>query len=128
MNIFIHSIQDLLHAEHLSNSFKHAIIFITTKPNYYSFGYTPFLKLDIPDVENPNISIYIKDCLEDFLDRVKDIDILYVCCDAGLSRSPAVAMFAAEHYGNEKQSMDIETNHRFINMSLYHEFKKDANK
>ena len=94
MKIKIMSIQDLLRIPYLKSSYEHAIIFVTTNPNYYDFGCTRFLHLYIADTNAPVISDCDFQQLYYFANvESKTFETIYVCCDAGLSRSPAVALF-----------------------------------
>lgn len=49
-----------------------------------------------------------------FLREIKDnVDLLVVHCDAGISRSSAVAIAAAEMYGLDEEQRRLENNRRF---------------
>lgn len=124
------SIQDLLRIPHLKSSYKHAIIFITTNPEYYDFGCTRFIQLNIADTDTPNISdcdfqkIYYfakKEC--------NQFETVYVCCDAGLSRSPAVALYIAYmQYKNNTLDESVKINeilekYQFLNTNLFDSLK-----
>ena len=131
MKIKIMSIQDLLRIPHLKSSYKHAIIFVTTNPEYYDFGCTRFIQLNVADTDAPIIS----DC--DFQQiyyfakkECSKFETVYVCCDAGLSRSPAIALYIA--YIQYKNGMLYETlnineiheKYRFLNAHLFNKLKK----
>jgi predicted protein tyrosine phosphatase len=113
--IEIMPIDSLLRVNHLYSTLSNSIIFLSTRPNYYNFGCTPFLHLQIPDttfLEDPSAGItdeQISDLLV-FLDtELVGINTLYVCCDAGLSRSPAVALFISNYIGDTPQSKIIDS-------------------
>jgi len=125
------SIQDLLRIPHLKSSFKHAIIFITTNPNYYDFGCTRFLHLNIADTDAPTIRDYEFQRLYYFAKtESKTFETIYVCCDAGLSRSPAVALYIAyvQYMNNTLHDSvninDILEKYRFLNKSLFEKLKR----
>lgn len=116
--IHVISISNLLHIPWLSNSSEKAILFITTKPNYYNFGHTTFLKLDLVDSDEMVLpyGTYHK-----FLGFVLDCfykNEIYVCCDAGLSRSPAFAYVLAIKLGKKEIARDILQTFKFMNMSI----------
>ena len=118
--IKIMSIQDLLHLHALKNSLRIAIVFITTKPNYYDFGWTKFLQVNIADTDAPVITNCDLARLSYFSKKEsKEFEIVYVCCDAGLSRSPAVAYFIATKLGDRKQALKIDDKYRFMNLALF---------
>jgi predicted protein tyrosine phosphatase len=118
--IKIMSIQDLLHLHALKNSLKIAIVFVTTKPNYYDFGWTKFLQVNIADTDAPTITNCDLARLSYFVKKEsKEFEIVYVCCDAGLSRSPAVAYFIATKIGELKQAREISDKYHFLNTGLY---------
>lgn len=119
-DIKIMPIQDLLHIENLKNSFKHAIIFVTTKPNYYDFGFTRFIQLNIADTDAPVISDYTKNVISYFAKRESiKFQTIYVCCDAGLSRSPAVALFLAYKRHDTVTAGNIINQYKFLNEALF---------
>ena len=120
MKIKIMSIQDLLRIPHLKSSFKHAIIFVTTNSNYYDFGYTRFLQLNIEDTDVPIITNYDFERLSYFTKReCASFETVYVCCDAGLSRSPAIALYIAKRLDNSDMIGKIKDGYWFLNKSLY---------
>ena len=120
MKIKIMSIQDLLRIPDLKHSFKIAIIVITTNKNYYDFGYTRFLHLNIPDTDAPVITNYDFERLSYFVKRDYSLfETVYVCCDAGLSRSPATALYIAMKIHDSGMVADIKAKYRFLNESLF---------
>jgi len=135
MKIKIMSIQNLLRIPYLKSSFKHAIIFVTTNPNYYDFGCTRFLHLIIADTNSP----VIRDC--DFQQiyyfakkECSEFETVYVCCDAGLSRSPAIALYIKhiqsinstldETYHILFELNDILEKYQFLNTYLFDKLKR----
>jgi len=128
VEIKIMPIQDLLHLHALKDNEDILIIFVTTKPNYYDFGSTKFINLNIADTDAPiikkgdahnlQLSIWaMQQCYRQHLYHV--YNTIYVCCDAGLSRSPAVAHFIAVKLQKFKQAEEIEKKYRFLNQALY---------
>ena len=118
IEIKIMPIQDLLHLHALKDSSDHIIVFVTTKPNYYDFGYTRFYHLNIADTDTPIIKKADIRKIQDICNCGKYYKI-YICCDAGLSRSPAVAHFLAVKLREYKQAEEIEKKYRFLNEALY---------
>lgn len=116
-------IPSLLQIPNLKSTFSNLIIFVTTRPNYYNFGSASFFQMNIADVDNPvvnkkdisNLQFIIEHC---------PYDTIYVCCDAGLSRSPAVAYFIAVKLGYTEQAKKIKDKYRFMNIPLYTKLMK----
>lgn len=120
MKIDVMPIQNLLQIPHLKNSFKHAIIFVTTNPNYYDFGYTKFLQLNIADTDAPIISDCDLQRLSYFAKREsRKFQTIYVCCNAGLSRSPAIALYIATRLDDSDMIGNIKDRHWFLNKPLF---------
>ena len=121
MKIKIMSIQNLLRIPNLKNSFRYAIVFVTTNPNYYDFGYTKFLQVNIADTDLPIITACDLARLSYFAKREsRKFETVYVCCDAGLSRSPAVALYIAMQLREPDIVVaDIKARYKFLNKSLF---------
>jgi hypothetical protein len=119
VEIKVMSIQDLLHIRNLRSSYRNIIIFVTTKPNYYNFGCSTFYYLKLADTDTPVITETITRQLKTIIKTGSSYDTIYVCCDAGLSRSPAVALFLAQRLGEHHQAQLINDRYRFINLALY---------
>lgn len=118
MQYRIMSINDLLFKLNLRNSYNQAIIFVTTKPNYYDFGLTPFLKLEFADDDKNVVTRDIIRELDRFIKSAKNASMLYVCCDAGLSRSPAVAAYIQWRLGQIDSFHHIEYEYKFLNKNI----------
>lgn len=106
------------------DSFEHVIIFVSKRPNYYNFGTTPFYTFRVPDVDNyDDMPEYFISAFKDFLDRnICENHTVYVCCDAGISRSPAVAKFILYYFGiNESWIDNLFANY---NKALYKKLKE----
>ena len=112
-------IENLLRLHALKNSLRIAILFVTTKPNYYNFGSTLFYQLNIADTDAPVIKEQDMRKLKDVLHAANLFETIYVCCDAGLSRSPAVACFLAAKLKKFEQVVEIMIKYRFLNQALY---------
>lgn len=121
MKIIIKSIDELLRKPNLKNSLNIGIIFISTRPNYFNFGYTPFLQIFKEDENTPYLSDWQVETLNSFIDNHSTFDIIYVCCDAGIRRSPAVALYIAARLGNEKEGNRINKMYIHFWKELYTE-------
>ena len=117
--IKIMQIEQLLQVPGLRNSYDKIIIFVTLKPNYYDFGCTNFYLLNIADTDAPIITNTAIADIKSAIKIGKLVKTIYVCCDAGLSRSPAIAHIIAVQLGEYKQAHDIEEKYRFLNQALY---------
>ena len=119
IKIEVMPIEQLLRIPNLYNRDYTTIIFITTNPGYYDFGGTLFIQLNIADTDAPVISKQDIIRLRNSISWMKH-DTIYVCCDAGLSRSPAVARFLAVKLGEFHQAEEIIKKYRFLNITLYY--------
>lgn len=117
--IKVMSIQDLLQIPNLSDSFRHMVIFVSTKPNYYDFGWTFFRYFNIADTDAPVISDYAKFTLKQIGEHCKLYETVYVCCDAGLSRSPAIALYLAYKIKDSEQIASLKAKFRFLNQKIF---------
>lgn len=118
IKIYVFSINRLLHIPNLKNSFEKAILFISTKPNYYDFGHTTFLKLDLVDSDEIEIPFGMKHKFLGFVLDCFSKKEVYICCDAGLSRSPAFAYVLAKKLGKHKLAKEIKDTFQFMNVSI----------
>jgi predicted protein tyrosine phosphatase len=122
MKIEIMPIQDLLRIPFLRNNLGTAIVFVTENPDYYDFGLTQFTLLNVPDSD-----IFNDNEIEQFKDILEDIEVyetIYVCCDAGISRSPAVALYIAEYFGEKEQAEEIKSKYIHLNKDLYERLRR----
>jgi len=124
MRIKICSITELLAMpESVVDKEEVGILFITIKPNYYHFENASYIYLPIADNDIPKASqatlnkIYYWTKNRQF--TLKYFDKLYVCCDAGLRRSPAIALYIAFKLRDKKQMEYIESHYRFLWFELY---------
>lgn len=127
MKIKIMSIQDLLHIPNLKNCFNIMVVFITTKTNYYDFGYTEFYLLNIADTNAPLISDLDLKRLHLITRWNSHINTYYVCCDAGLSRSPAIALYIAHKRSMSSISEEILHKYKFLNEHLFYKLVECQN-
>jgi len=118
MKIHVMSISDLLNVPFLSNSYDKAILFISTKSNYYNFGHTTFLKLDLVDSTDITIPFGTKHKFLGFVLDCFSKNEIYVCCDGGISRSSAFAFALAKKLGKHKIANDIHNRFRFMNLNI----------
>ena len=116
-------IEKLLQKCWMQNSLREAVVFISTRPDYYNFGSTWFYILPIEDVDNPEITNYQQSKLQHILDNFDAIETLYVCCDVGISRSPAVALFFAQKLKLIEQIKKIEGTYSHYNKQLLKKLK-----
>ncbi|MCK4328468.1 dual specificity protein phosphatase family protein [candidate division WOR-3 bacterium] len=107
------------------NTFRSAILFITTRPNYYNFGYGNFNILNIADTDAPIVSKYHKMVIDSLISNADEYETIYVCCDAGLSRSPAVALYMARKLNLTLLAEYIDSIYRFYNRALLRELEKE---
>ena len=119
MEIRIMSIDKLLQIPNLATDDKIGIVLITLRPNYYDFGQAKVVYLDIADTDTPVIEQYHMYRLNEFIAFKECYNVLYVCCDAGLSRSPAVALYLARKLNLTKQAKQIDEKYQFLNTRLY---------
>jgi len=126
MEIKIMSISDLLNISYLKNSYRVAIMFISEKPDYYDFGFTWYYKANIADTDTPIISKWTRRMLEHIIENADDIDILYICCDAGISRSPAIGYFIAHKINEIDQATNIKEKYPYLNWYLVRKLKETS--
>lgn len=127
MIIEVKPIDNLLRQSRLKNRDDIAILFVTLRPNYYDFGATKFLQLTVKDSHGEDVSYEMYLELSDFLDYCKYSErngkefTIYVCCDAGLSRSPAFAKFVCKYLIKDKRADEIEEKFMFLNHEIYNQ-------
>ena len=101
---------------------KTVTIFITEYLDRYKFA--PTLWLNFPDVDKGEEG-FIKDyqikSIINFCEICKFQDTVIVGCDAGLSRSPAIACAIASINGDIEESKRLKETHRFLNKYIYTE-------
>ena len=101
----------------------HIIILITTNGGYkYDFGKSSHVKLDFDDVflgEDGFIAEKHLKILKEIISNLDDITLVIVGCDAGLSRSPAVAGAIARCVGDEKEVRRILDTYQFLNTDVF---------
>lgn len=98
----VKAIEDMIHDYHEIKSSHPDVVVIVITRNKYDYKFKPLLHLDFDDitmkrpgmiaVEQRHIDSIIKK-----LPEIKKASVVFVCCDAGISRSPAVAK-ALSHY------------------------------
>ena len=125
MEIEIKPIDKLLQVKGLMNTFRSATIFISTRPNYYNFGYGWFDILNIADTDAPIVSKYHRMVIDSLISNANEYETIYICCDAGLSRSPAVALYMARKLNLTHSVENIEKKYRFYNKALLHKLEEE---
>jgi len=99
---------------------KYLIIFITLRNDYkYDFN---VVKLDIGDVERFQQG-FINDTHLDILSKIpyEKYDKIFVCCDAGMSRSPAIASAILYYLKQREDALDMMLRYKYMNIHLYDE-------
>jgi len=116
-------VEELLESKEDLNLSKHAFISIVTRPeevlmtssaiNFLSEAdCTNILSLVFGDIIRPKAGYYLFDRVQacqiiDFINNLSDINILAIHCDAGVSRSGAVGLFACRYLNlNEKEFLE----------------------
>lgn len=125
MKIEIKPIDKLLQIKGLMNTFRSATIFISTRPNYYNFGYGWFDILNIADTDAPIVSKYHRMVIDSLISNANEYETIYICCDAGLSRSPAVALYMARKLNLTIVADSIESKYRFYNRALLRKLEEE---
>jgi len=100
------------------------IIFITRKK--YDYPFVPLLNLDFDDVTKEYCppgtkqvgKKHIKQIIE-VLPKIKAASLVYVCCDAGISRSPAVAKALAHYLGEIESFTALSYKYPFANHDVF---------
>jgi len=100
-------------------------IIVITK-NEYDYNFRPLLKLDFDDVmQSDKHGVFIQpkhiDMLIEKLPEIKNALLVYVCCDAGISRSPAVASALAHFLGDAKSYGNLTYRYPFANHDVFEE-------
>jgi len=105
-----------------------AIITISDRDYGYDFHPTPHYSFSFKDVFNGEkgfITTREAMRISDIIPELHDKQLICVACDAGISRSPAVAMAIADQLGDEKEKQNIKYTHPHFNLSIY-EFIKET--
>lgn len=105
-----------------TNHKNHIIILITTNDYKYDFGKSPHIVLNFDDVslgEDGFIAEKHLKILKKTISKLDDITLVIVGCDAGLSRSPAVAGAIARCAGDEKEARRILDRYQFLNVDIF---------
>ena len=108
-------------------------VIIITRKNDYKYSFEPLLELGFDDVtkddmlriseESRDKFIFISqehiDSVAEKIPEIKKADVVYVCCDAGLSRSPAVASALAHFLGEAKSYGYITYRYPYANKDVF---------
>lgn len=100
-------------------------IIIITK-NKYEYNFVPLLELHFDDITqnetNKKLSFISKEDITEIKRRIPDIKearIIYVCCDAGISRSPAVASALARYLEDFESYSDLMWRYPYANKDVF---------
>ena len=99
---------------------KTATIVITT--NHYDYGFVPTLELDFFDVFKDDKQFITKEHVKKLKNKLPEIakaERIIVGCDAGISRSPAVATAIAKYLGDIWSYTDLITKYHYMNKDVY---------
>lgn len=100
----------------------HIIILITTNDYKYDFGKSPHVVLNFKDVFLGNEGFITEKhliILREIISRLGDDTLVIVGCDAGMSRSPAVAGAIARCVGDENVVRKILDKYQFLNTDVF---------
>lgn len=134
MNKFqVLSIEDMIYKYptlHKEYTFKEGDIqIITITKNKYNYPFKPLLILKFDDVTPNDINtlysktkLINKNHIKKIKEKLADIEkahLVYVCCDAGISRSPAVAKALAHYFGDIKSYSYLSYRYPFANSYVF---------
>ena len=100
----------------------HIIILITTNNYNCDFGKSPHVILNFKDVffgEDGFIAEKHLLILKEIISKLDGITLVIVGCDAGMSRSPAVAGAIARCAGDEKEARRILDTYQYLNTDVF---------
>jgi len=120
LKIIIKPIEDIIkyYDKLTEDAFNSLVIFITTKDYNYKIHNSIVLRFD--DVsESEKGFVKLK-----HVSKLKEIDysvfdLLLIGCDAGMSRSPAVAATIYRYIGNDKKAEEILSTYQHLNGHVY---------
>lgn len=112
------------------DSFKeHIIILISTKHYNFDFGKSIYFILNFNDVsrgEEGFINEQHINILKEIIKNLENIDLVIVGCDAGFSRSPAVAAAIARCVGDETETRGILDTYQYLNIDVFDTIVNDC--
>jgi len=124
----IDSIKDIIEKyPELEKTYKKISTIVITKQKY-RYNFNPTLRLAFLDVEKGDDDFIRKihaDKLSSIMPELQKSDLIIVACDAGLSRSPAVAYAIAWQLNDEMDAIDISNNYRFLNKDVFRFLRKE---
>lgn len=108
-------------------------IITITRDEKYEYNFTPLVELDFDDITKQDLNVMDKDIQKKFtfvsekhvervvekLPEIKNAHIIFVCCDAGLSRSPAVAQALAHYLGEGREYCNLSYRYPFANNDVF---------
>lgn len=100
-------------------------IIIITK-NEYEYNFVPLLELYFDDISrdetNEKLSFITKEDIERIKRRIPTIEkasLVFVCCDAGISRSPAVASALARYLEDFASYSELMWKYPYANKDVF---------
>ena len=105
-------------------------VIVITKSDYH-YPFEPLLKLDFQDITPNDIETLDDkskftliqdrhiDAIVDKLDDIRKSETIFVCCDAGISRSPAVASALAHYLGDAESYGYLTYRYPFANHYVF---------
>jgi len=128
LKIIIKPIEDIIkyYDELTKDVFNSLVIFITTKDYDYKILNSIVLRFD--DVSESEKG-FVKPRHARELKRIdySVYDLLLIGCDAGMSRSPAVAAVIYRYVRNDKKSEEIISTYHYLNKHVYNYLNKNLN-
>ena len=127
----VESIKDMIYKYPKIDKDGLEIIVITRQD--YDYNFVPLIKLEFDDILKEDIIkmdselkkkfIFVNkkhiDSIIKKLPRIIKAKTVYVCCDAGLSRSPAVAIALAYYLGESDSYTKLSWKHPFCNKDVF---------
>ena len=107
---------------------KEGIQIITITKNKYKYNFTPMLELKFDDIAknetNNKLSFISKEqinTIKQKLPEIKRAALVFICCDAGISRSPAVASALARYLGYFDSYSELMWRYPYANKDVFQE-------
>jgi len=108
-------------------------IITITRDDKYEYNFTPLVELDFDDITKYDLNVLDEDTQKKFtfvsekhverllekLPEIKNAHLVFVCCDAGVSRSPAVAQALAHFLGEGKSYGNLTYRYPFANKDVF---------
>ncbi len=117
-------IDDMIHDYPQIKKLNPDVVVIVITRNQYNYSFTPLLHLDFDDTthQQPGLLFIQKRHIDKIIEKIPEIQkasLVFVCCDAGISRSPAVAK-ALSHYLKDIPSFaNLSYRYPFANKGVF---------